>query len=425
MNQGLIAGAAKAVITLPENFFPYRSFLDRYFIGQHDDIYVRALILKNGSQSAAFITMDLAEVGDIPQWQQRISQISRLPEDHIFIAATHNHMSPYTSDDLHMNIKDIDKTADFNENLKVAVDKAVKEAVDNLQPARLAYSEGSCDINCNRDYYYQDRFMYGPNTHGISDKTVAVLTVETSDGKPFAVLCNYAVHGSVMMGAHMTDDGGMLIGGDLPGETSRDIEKWYDYDVVALWTSGAAGNQNPRYFAKYPVFNRDKVDFVDEKDKGYALLDAQARDLADEIIRLINERTGATSEVDIQAGQRKHHMKCLPRPDRTPEHFSYYPPFFDMSIGVVRLNDVVIVCVPGEPICELGLKVKKALEDQYKVIVLTLCNGSFSYMSDEEGFDAGKCASTHTRLTKGGAESLIVNGSLEILRDFPERRSFS
>ena len=39
-----------------------------------------------------------------------------------------------------------------------------------------------------------------------------------------------------------------LVSGDAPGTTSKYIEDSFDDKVVALWSSGAAGDQNPIYF---------------------------------------------------------------------------------------------------------------------------------------------------------------------------------
>ena len=76
----------------------------------------------------------------------------------------------------------------------------------------------------------------GANREGPSDKTVAVLTFERLDGTPIAVYYNYAVHAVIT---------GQLdqVSGDIPGAASRYIEDSFDDNVVALWSSGAAGDQ--------------------------------------------------------------------------------------------------------------------------------------------------------------------------------------
>src|SRR5262249_46491556 len=69
----------------------------------------------------------------------------------------------------------------------------------------------------------------------------AVMKIESLSGDPIAVYYNYAMHG-VAVG--QLD----LVSGDAPGTTSKYIEDSFDDKIVALWSSGAAGDQNPIYF---------------------------------------------------------------------------------------------------------------------------------------------------------------------------------
>ena len=86
----------------------------------------------------------------------------------------------------------------------------------------------------------------GLNPEGPSDKTVAVVKVETAERKPIALLINYAAHGTAMSQQNY------LISGDFPGATSRYVERHFGGDVVALWTSGAAGDQAPQMRPRKP-----------------------------------------------------------------------------------------------------------------------------------------------------------------------------
>ena len=53
------------------------------------------------------------------------------------------------------------------------------------------------------------------------------------------------------------------VSGDIPGTTSQYIEDSFDDKVVALWSSGAAGDQNPIYF-------QQTYDLRDIRIKDYA-----------------------------------------------------------------------------------------------------------------------------------------------------------
>jgi hypothetical protein len=121
--------------------------------------------------------------------------------------------------------------------------RSLRESVSRLQLARVAWGTGVSFINVNRDRVdpKTNRWWEGPNYQGTSDKTVAVVRIETPAGKPIAVYYNYAVHGVITGTLDM-------ISGDIPGAASRYLEESLGEDAVALWTSGAAGDQNPIYF---------------------------------------------------------------------------------------------------------------------------------------------------------------------------------
>src|SRR5437764_4596366 len=75
-----------------------------------------------------------------------------------------------------------------------------------------------------------------------------------------------------------------LITGDLPGATSRFIESYYQDKVVALWTPGAAGDQNP------VVSTWDLDDVLTRKvrepvESGFQLNESYGRILGEEAIR--------------------------------------------------------------------------------------------------------------------------------------------
>jgi hypothetical protein len=125
---------------------------------------------------------------------------------------------------------------------------SVKLAKEKLQPAKIGYGAGVSYINVNRNIIDPKtrRWWEGPNYEGPSDKTVAVVTFESLDGKPIAVYYNYAMHG-VTVG--MLD----MVSGDAPGTTSKYIEDNFDDKVVAVWSTGACGDQTQSIFNKLMI----------------------------------------------------------------------------------------------------------------------------------------------------------------------------
>jgi len=110
-------------------------------------------------------------------------------------------------------------------------------------PARIGYGTGVSYINVNRNIIDPKtrRWWEWPNYDGPSDRTVGVVKFDSLAGEPIAVYYNYAMHGVTV---------GQLdkVSADAPGEVSKYIEDSLDDKAVALWSSGAAGDQNPIYY---------------------------------------------------------------------------------------------------------------------------------------------------------------------------------
>ena len=120
---------------------------------------------------------------------------------------------------------------------------SVRQARDELQPAQVSYGAGISYINVNRDLLDPDTRLWreGGNYEGPSDHSVAVVNFETPDGDPIAGYYNYSMHATVA-GPFLSQ-----LTADVPGSTSRYIEDNFDDRIVALWSTGACGDQSPRY----------------------------------------------------------------------------------------------------------------------------------------------------------------------------------
>ena len=135
---------------------------------------------------------------------------------------------------------------------------AIKTAKDKLQPARIGYGTGVSYINVQRNIIDRktNKWWEGASYDGPSDKTVAVIKFESLKGEPIAVYFNYACHAVVTGNTDM-------LSGDFPGEAERYIEDSFDDKIVALFSAGAQGDQNPIYF-------QQTFDLRDIRIKDYA-----------------------------------------------------------------------------------------------------------------------------------------------------------
>jgi neutral ceramidase len=214
------AGAAKIDITptqLPKNSE-----------GILDHIYARAIVIDNGITSAALVSADTGMLGE-QVWRavsQRVEKELGIPVQNLIMNPTHTHSASGGSADQIFNV--------------------IKAAKDKLQPARIGYGTGVSYINVQRDIIdpKTHKWWEGANYDGPSDKTVAVIKFETTNGEPIAVYFNYACHAVVTGNTDM-------LSGDWPGEAERYIEDSFDDKCVALFSVGAQGDQNPIYSSRH------------------------------------------------------------------------------------------------------------------------------------------------------------------------------
>ena len=251
-------GAAKVDITPAANELP------KTYLGVLDHVYSRAIVLDNGRTSAALITLD-AGVVPTALWKtvsDRIEKELSIPSVNVLITATHSHSVPgvypmFAAPGANAEPDNAGRITAYEDR----VFESVKTAQDRLQPARISYGTGVSYLNIQRDRIDPGthRWWEGANYSGLSDKTVAVIKFESLNGDPIAVYYNYAMH-AVING--VLD----LVSGDVPGAASRYIENHFNDKVVALWSEGAAGDQNPIYFQQ--TFDLRKIRIDDYAKQG-------------------------------------------------------------------------------------------------------------------------------------------------------------
>jgi neutral ceramidase len=266
----LQAGAAKVDITPSAGTaLPMSGYADRKegFKGIHDHIYARAIVFGDGAKLAAVVGWELIGVPSAvwEETSQRIAREAGIPAEYLILCAMHDHSAPAP---FGMYGNDSPKSAAYTKQVEDATVEAIRKAKENLQPAKIGIGTGRAYVNINRrEYSRENGWWLGYNPDGPSDKTLTVIRFDALSGKPVALLINYAVHAVVMGGENYQ------VSGDLAGATSRYVENYYrgkpedaprddagaaiqlrpeetSENVVALWTSGAAGDQNPISLAR-------------------------------------------------------------------------------------------------------------------------------------------------------------------------------
>lgn len=417
-------GAAKAAIPYPEDFFPYRSFHSRYLTGVHDDLYVRVIYIKAPGE-ILFVSI---ENGDIdPSWVEKLAEEVYVPYQHIFLSATHTHTAPYIGSYWPEAVYDMEKSAAYTAYAWQTVVGTVKEAMGHVEAARMQFSCGSCQVNVNRDVVSVDpssnRLTYttGQNFHGYSDKTVQSILFSRKDGTPLAILFNYAVHSSILFGTKLKDNGQMA-SGDLAGFAMRQVESVFGSDCVSIFTMAPAADQGPRYSGCWTY--QDKIGQRQRTDFGmgsFALVASLGGELANEVIHLCALQAGEQMLPDVRSaanilwipGKVKKEGPDIPRPKSPAEYEASDP--VPLPVTLAKVGDVLVVGVGCEITSQIGIDIQNALHNiGYKnIFIITQCNGSSSYMSDDEGYEKVTFAAAASHMMPG-ASTHLVEGILRL-----------
>ena len=422
------AGAARIDVT------PEPGDLPSNIKGIHDNLYARAVVIDNGTTLAALISVDagVREEG----WKKYTELIEKefgIPTPNIFISPSHSHSSFMGGDP-----KD-PKIALFTSNLDKAIIEVVKQAKANLQPARIGFGTGLCYLNINRDVINPETRLWsqGPNYEGTSDKTVAVVRFETITGEPIAVYYNYAMHPNTMFMSG-------VISGDFPGVASRYVEEYYDDKLVALWSMGAAGDQNPISVKPMMDVGRFKTEAAlssgKAKDQSEAIMLGSSMDvtidpkilarqsqmifslgqiLGEEILRVMDLTTHLNSEGRIYGSQ--EYVTCPGRTRTNTGREGAPGTYVDgdpvkIRLSLLMIGDIAFTAVNAEVYSLIAQRLKNESKNNH-LIMATTTNGSANsgYIPSDDAFVRYTFQVLSSRLQPGCAEGAIVNGLLEMM----------
>jgi hypothetical protein len=413
-------GAAKVDVT------PSAEELPANYDGIYDRIYSRAIVIDNGISSAALITVDIGMMSD-QIWMNLTKRAEKelgIPAKNVMLTATHTHSVPWI----------------MGKGFEDKVFTSVKLAKEKLQPARLAYGTGVSYININRNIIDPKTGLWweGPNYDGPSDKTVAVVKFETLNGEPIAVYYNYAMH-AVTVG--QLD----MVSGDAPGTTSKYIEDTFDDKIVALWSTGACGDQNPLYFQQtydlrdirikdYAKRGEDISNSMPPGGKGLNKKDptviklmnqqkqmilSMGQFLGEEVLHVMRSVDRSVTNARIYSDQR---IITCPGRNRTNSGRAGYAAAYEdadsvkIRLGLLLIDDIAFASVNGEVFNLIAQRLKK--ESPYaKTMMLTVTDGigKSGYIPNDAAFGYYTFEVLSSRLKPGFAENGIVNGILDMM----------
>lgn len=357
----LSAGWAKVNIT-PEKPGPMAGYGKRkgaHYEAVHDSIYVRTIVLDNGTTKAAIITADMLIVP--PNVTERVKAL--LPTigftfDQVYFGAIHSHNSlggwyNTITGKLFAGAYD----AATVENIAQAIIKSIADAKKNLQPATIGFGEVKDTLDI------RNRLV---GDEGILDPWVRNIEFVKADGKK-ALIASYAAHSTVLNAKTME------LSRDYAGALVDDLE---DGEAnFAVYMAGAVGSMGP--------IEKGNDDFDEVKNQAGGVEKA-----IQSIIGKFEKQPDILRSVTVPLPLRE------PTPKLTPK-FALRSWVFRWAFGDVpsyvkalRVGNVLMVGVPcdfsGELMPELtAYAAKKGLH-----LMVTSFNGGYvGYITNDKFFD--------------------------------------
>ena len=404
------AGAGKAEITITPDMLPLDGFTS-----VHDQLQARVMLLDDGHSRFALVVLDQTAIsGDlVTAFQEQVAQLVKTSPASVWIVASNNFSAPH----VFLNRPDAG-TIEYRKAMDRAIERATLAAKAELQPACIGYAAGNSDVNINRNVEMVDGWWLGSNEAGTSDKTVSMLVAKSVTATVIGVVFNYPVQSSVMdqTGGVNSTKG---VTGDLGGFAALRTEQLLGNDAVALFTTGASGDQAPKFTAvRYVYDTKGHFSKVDIGADGYAFAELQGERLGTETARVAKTGLACLKTASLEIN---HALITLPAKQRpgslkdikpTRDYDFSVTGTVDMPYTIVRIGDGVLIGTQVQLDAATGMEIKRHSPFRNTLIV-NMVNGGAKYLASAAGYKAITYQAMNSGFAPGGAEKL----SARILAD--------
>ncbi len=466
---GLLAGVARADITPPVGIAQLNWGSQTHVEAAGIDptgMTATALVVSDGKQQFAMVAIDALGLEGLEQAREQAASRTGIPVEHIRLAASHTHAGPQISRVRGPAGTDYDSYEPvFQAHQRAVADKiagAILEAARRLRPVHVYGMHGTGSININRRVRAQGDLpaAVGRNPDGFVDRDLAVVRIDEADGRPYAVLVNYACHGTVLGFENE------WISPDWIGAMRRTLEAALP-GAMCLFFQGAAGNQGPveGFTGDLAVAHRLgtilgleaaalawRVDTVRRAPRFEGFVESAAYQ-ARQPWRVLGPRDGTLrfAASTVKAARRRYseedirHMQAQVREaearleaakrssDAWRTHqaharlrrvsellkkwqLPYEPSPIAVDLQALRIGEVAIVAMPGEPFAEIGAAVKKSSPFPVTLFCGYSSGAGGSYMPVAEEYRFGGYEVEITPYAPEAAELIIAEAAALLRR---------
>ena len=413
-----------------------------------DPLHARCLVLDDGTEQIAIVVADILLMPRpmMDQITQAAHEKTGIPVNRMLISGTHTHTAPCV-----YGVLGTDCDEAYAAFLPGKVAEGIEQAYKNLAPARIGWAMGKDPTNvfCRRflmkpgtartnpftgkqnDHAQMNPGYLNPNAikpTGPADPDVAVLSVQTRDGRPLALVSNYSTHYA----------GSKPISADYFAVFCAEIEKRIgaedrDPPFVAMLSNGTSGDANCHDFTK-PSREFDR--FTVGRDVANAAFEAYKTIRYHDWVPLVMEEARLTLKVRKptaeEVAEARPVFDSLPdgKPRDWPEIYAretiimdQWPDTREIKLQAIRIGQLGITAMPNEVYGSTGLRLKaeSPLKPTFNV---SLANGYAGYLPPPDQHKLGGYTTWRARSSclEEEAEPKIVVQLLELLNQVAERR---
>ncbi|MDP2700849.1 MAG: neutral/alkaline non-lysosomal ceramidase N-terminal domain-containing protein, partial [Candidatus Rokubacteria bacterium] len=362
--------------------------------GVHDPFRVRALAFESGGLRVVWLSVDLVAVDPTMVAEVRARLADRGGEPPILIvSASHTHSGPgaYGISAFWALVAADRESPAVRKAILDGMEKAARDALRRRAPALLAWGKTTVTgVAMSR----LDQPL---------DPELGLLKVMGGDGRPVALLWNYAVHGTALGRTNS------LLSGDLMADASARLER--ETGAPVLFVNGAAGDVSPRQRG-WPGVESAGAALASAALAAWRTL-PPGRDLTLRAVRSQVSLPGSALSV----------RNCTGR---------WVPAAFRLGLGwtlpssagltAVRIGGTAWVTVPGELQTRLGLDIKTAGRRTYdETFVAGYSNDYLGYFLTRRDYGQPSYVACGSFYGESGGE-IVRDAAVELLGRLAEMR---
>ena len=236
-NTQLFAGAAEIVITPPAGA-PAIGTIQRS-TGIHDDLFARTLVLNDGSQSVAIVSLDLIglDFRESDAILKAVTQTTGISK--VVLHCTHNHSAPFNIPWSVLGPRWLEGPGkQWRDSLAAKTCDLVTKANAEREPVTLRAGRSPAHVGTNRRTLTDGTVVMKPNPEGPVVPWVDVLCIERQNGSLLSILFSHAAHPVIIHGSSR------LISAEYPGFAVQKLKHKVGGNVIPIFAQAFAADIN-------------------------------------------------------------------------------------------------------------------------------------------------------------------------------------